>query len=153
MSMMVMEDRSLPISTVTRVRNLILHPGDWSVCTEPDIAQCRYAGHEISPNLVSYLEEDSMTNTGDIVVKRKKPKDQSGVITPKDLVPQVVLNMPSESRSSVDIKQTAKGDSQVEIKVYAGTSVEDMERLADLAVKTYRRTCKRLQATKEDTNA
>jgi hypothetical protein len=44
-------------------------------------------------------------------------------------------------------------DSQVEIKVYAGTSVEDMERLADLAVKTYRRTCKRLQATKEDTNA
>jgi hypothetical protein len=140
----------LPINTVTRVRNLILHPSDWSVCTEPDIAQCKYAGHEISPNLVSYLEEDTVQDT---VVKRKKPKDQSGVITPKDLVPQVVLNMPSESRSSVDIKQTAKGDSQVEIKVYAGTSVEDMERLADLAVKTYRRTCKRLQATKEDTNA
>lgn len=43
----------------------------------------------------------------------------------------------TESRSSVTIKQNARGEAQVEVKVYEGTTAEQVESVVTLAVHTY----------------
>lgn len=43
-----------------------------------------------------------------------------------------------EQRSSVKLVRNAKGDTQIEVKVYAGDTEQDVDRARDLAVRTYR---------------
>jgi len=44
---------------------------------------------------------------------------------------------PVESRSSVKLVRNAKGDTQVEVKVYVGDSQEQVDQARDLAVRAY----------------
>jgi hypothetical protein len=43
-----------------------------------------------------------------------------------------------EQRSSVKISTTAKGDPQVEVKIYDGTSEPDVTKIRELAVDAYK---------------
>ncbi len=43
----------------------------------------------------------------------------------------------AEARSSVEIKQTAKGEPQVRVKVYADTDEAEFVRIRELAVREY----------------
>lgn len=46
----------------------------------------------------------------------------------------------SEQRSSVKVTLNAKGEAQVEVKVYAGEDEAELERARTLAVDAFRRT-------------
>jgi hypothetical protein len=50
----------------------------------------------------------------------------------------------AEQRSSVKIATTAKGDPTVEVKVYEGTSEDELERIRQLAVHNYLAVCREL---------
>jgi hypothetical protein len=55
--------------------------------------------------------------------------------------------MVSESRSSVEIGQTAKGDPVVKVKVYAETlDLEAVDEAAAKAITVYRSTCQEVGA-------
>lgn len=45
-----------------------------------------------------------------------------------------------EQRSSVKISTTAKGDAQVEVKVYDGAELTELDRIRAIAVSTYNAT-------------
>lgn len=47
-----------------------------------------------------------------------------------------------EAKSSVKISMTAKGDATVEVKVYDGSAADEIERIRQLAVKTYNDTAR-----------
>lgn len=44
---------------------------------------------------------------------------------------------PAESRSSVKLTRNAKGDTQIEVKVYVGDSDDDLEHARQKAVDVY----------------
>lgn len=48
--------------------------------------------------------------------------------------------IPFEQRSSVAIKMSAKGEAQVEVKVYTGQDGAELEQARQLAVKAYNET-------------
>lgn len=45
---------------------------------------------------------------------------------------------PLEQRSSVKIAMTAKGEPTVEVKVYEGSTQEELDKIRGIAVSTYR---------------
>lgn len=45
---------------------------------------------------------------------------------------------PTESKSSITVATTAKGDPTIGVKIYDGADPAEIERLRDLAVDTYR---------------
>lgn len=68
---------------------------------------------------------------------KKLKKDKSRELTAQDVV-NPVLAMPAEHLSSVEIKQTAKGEPVVEVKIYSKTTLEEARSMADIALKIYR---------------
>lgn len=55
----------------------------------------------------------------------------------------------AEARSSVKITRNAKGDAQVEVKVYAGELDDELDRIRRLAVAQYQALLQELRATRE----
>lgn len=53
-----------------------------------------------------------------------------------------------DSRSSVKVVRNAKGDTQVEVKIYAGEEDSEVERVRALAVQTYQTLLEELQIAK-----
>ncbi len=50
----------------------------------------------------------------------------------------------SESKSSVSIARSARGEAQPTVKVYEGTSEEELDRIAALALATFREVVREL---------
>lgn len=83
------------------------------------------------------------------VQKIKKPRDRSRDITENDVVVPATI-VQAEHRSSVEIKQTAKGDPMIEVKIYVGTSLEEAEAAASVAFKIYKKTRGRIDKDGND---
>lgn len=135
-----------------RLRLETHHTSDGSDC--PDARRCKRE-HIVSPNLttrpygvpISVAQAPvnrKVTNVVQVdgqVKKSKKPKDKSREVTSKDMLPSVLINNTgAENKSSVEIKQTAKLEPLVEVKIYQGTTEEEAKQLADIAVAAYKRT-------------